>query len=90
MNLFKNSENLVCVFSPIKGNYECLSSLLSSKEVTVQARACGLVGNLLRHTDDFYSVLKSKDDIIQALLLCLVSGEMDVRKVRLVFIKIFY
>ena len=47
----------------------------------MQARACGLVGNLLRHTDDFYSVLKTKDEIIEVLGLCLVSGETDVRKV---------
>ena len=63
------------------GNYDCLTSLLNSQEVTVQARACGLVGNLLRHTDDFYSVLKTKDEIIEALGLCLVSRETDVRKV---------
>ena len=47
----------------------------------MQARACGLMGNLLRHTDEFYSVLKEKEELIEALLLCLISSETDVRKV---------
>ena len=62
-------------------NHDCLLAILKSKEVTVQARACGLMGNLLRHTDEFYSVLKEKEELIDALLMCLVSSETDVRKV---------
>ena len=42
----------------------------------------GVIGKLLRHTDYFYSLLETKNEIIiEALGLCLVSGETDVKKV---------
>ncbi|XP_071789839.1 serine/threonine-protein kinase 36-like isoform X1 [Asterias amurensis] len=63
-----------------KGDYECLQQLLSSKDVTVQARACGMFGNLMRHSNGFYAVLKKREELARALQACLSSPEADVKK----------
>ncbi|XP_038058960.1 serine/threonine-protein kinase 36-like isoform X2 [Patiria miniata] len=63
-----------------KGDYACLQQLLSSKDATVQARSCGMLGNLMRHSNGFYAVLKKREDLVTSLLGCLTNQETDVKK----------
>ncbi|XP_022108847.1 serine/threonine-protein kinase 36-like [Acanthaster planci] len=63
-----------------KGDYAYLQYLLSSKDMTVQARACGMLGNLMRHSNGFYAVLKKREELVTSLLGCLSSQDTDVKK----------
>ncbi|XP_070572421.1 serine/threonine-protein kinase 36-like [Ptychodera flava] len=78
-----SEEHLPLLKGILKGdnsNYDPLKIILSHKNTTVQCRGCGMLGNMLRYTKDFYNVLKSKDILITLLLKCLSSEDNDVRK----------
>ena len=63
------------------GDYACLRQLLTSKDLTVQARACGMLGNLMRHSNGFYAILKKQEELLSCLLGCLASQDADIKKV---------
>ncbi|XP_077995717.1 serine/threonine-protein kinase 36-like [Glandiceps talaboti] len=63
-----------------KSDFAPLKAMLSHQNSKVQGRGCGLLGNMLRYSNEFYGVLKSKDTIITLLLKCLSHEDNDVRK----------
>ncbi|XP_019614869.1 PREDICTED: serine/threonine-protein kinase 36-like [Branchiostoma belcheri] len=63
-----------------KGDYGTLLSLLNHTSPVVQSRACSLMGNLLRHSDDFYKVLKARKQLVERLLTLLKDNDTNVRK----------
>ncbi|XP_041457057.1 serine/threonine-protein kinase 36-like [Lytechinus variegatus] len=62
------------------GSYQALNALLSSKNQTVKSRACGLMGNMMRHSPSFYSVLRNNDDLLSSLITQLSSDDADIRR----------
>lgn len=79
MDVLDKMVNIYSVF--FLDDFQCLKALLGSTDVVVAARASGMMGNLLRHSDQFYAVLKSKPEVMRELLACLSSEDADVRKV---------
>ncbi|XP_015272038.1 PREDICTED: serine/threonine-protein kinase 36 [Gekko japonicus] len=57
-----------------------LSRLLCHREHLVRARACSLVGNLLRHGQDFPQVLQGQAGLLECLLQCLSDEDEHVRR----------
>ncbi|XP_071499914.1 serine/threonine-protein kinase 36-like [Diadema antillarum] len=62
------------------GTYQGLTSLLDSGNQTVKSRACGLVGNMMRHSPAFYSVLNTSDGLLTSLIKELSSDDADIRR----------
>ncbi|XP_077866454.1 serine/threonine-protein kinase 36-like [Saccoglossus kowalevskii] len=78
-----SSQDLTLIKNALKGengDYQPLKAILSHQNAMLQCRGCGMLGNMLKHTNEFYSVLKSKDSLIAALLKCLSHEDSDVRK----------
>eukprot|EP00057_Strongylocentrotus_purpuratus_P007030 XP_011661504.1 PREDICTED: serine/threonine-protein kinase 36 [Strongylocentrotus purpuratus] len=62
------------------GSYQALNGLLTSKNQTVKSRACGLMGNMMRHSPAFYSVLRKNEDLLAHLIAELSSNDADIRR----------
>uniref|UniRef100_A0A8C8SLL4 non-specific serine/threonine protein kinase n=1 Tax=Pelusios castaneus TaxID=367368 RepID=A0A8C8SLL4_9SAUR len=60
--------------------YQLLTHLLCHQEHPIRAKACSLVGNLLRHGQDFPRVLQSQAALLEHLLGCLADQDKSVRK----------
>ncbi|KAH9525670.1 Serine/threonine-protein kinase 36 [Bulinus truncatus] len=69
-NIFKGSD----------GDYGLLSEFLIHSNSVIKSRTCSLLGNIMRHNDQMYSILKHKDKILGNLLLCLQDSDSNVRK----------
>lgn len=82
--LARSSEKHLAMLRKMLGgendDFKLLKALLSTTNVVVVARTCGMLGNLLRHSDLFYSVLKTKPEVMRELLTCLSNDDADVRK----------
>lgn len=59
---------------------QALSHLLCHPECLVRARACSLVGNLLRHRQGFPQVLQGQTGLLESLLECLSDEDGHVRR----------
>ncbi|XP_042309581.1 serine/threonine-protein kinase 36 [Sceloporus undulatus] len=59
---------------------QALSHLLCHPECLVRARACSLVGNLLRHRQGFPQVLQGQTGLLERLLECLSDEDGHVRR----------
>ena len=70
----------MCCFV-LLGDYECLDVLLCHAAAVVRSRACSMLGNMLKHSNDFYGVLKEKPNTLQGLLECLKDEDPNTRKV---------
>ena len=74
-----------------KGTIDCLTwpcfwqvvekaaALLEHKVPQIRARACNVVGNLCRHSNHIYPILRQAR-VLPALLACLVDNDTTVRK----------
>lgn len=47
----------------------------------VRSRCCNLIGNLMKHNDIFYEILKKNKPIFEDLAKCCQTDELNVRKV---------
>ncbi|KAK7488222.1 hypothetical protein BaRGS_00020529 [Batillaria attramentaria] len=63
-----------------KGDYACLTSLMSHSSAVVKSRTCSLLGNLMKHDSQMYSILLQKEKILQGLIACLRDEDSNVRK----------
>ncbi|NXN33241.1 STK36 kinase, partial [Nycticryphes semicollaris] len=57
-----------------------LTRLLDHRQHLIRAKACNLLGNLLRHGHSFPQVLQSQTGFLESLLGCLVDQEESVRR----------
>jgi fused len=76
----EDSINIICKI--LKGptdNYQILIKSLQGSSL-VRARCCNMIGNLMRHNDTFYQVLKKHKEIYQCLVQCCQIDELNVRK----------
>lgn len=62
------------------GSYQALNDLMASKNQTVKARACGLMGNMMRHSPAFYATLRNNQDVLTLLIGQLSSDDADIRR----------
>ncbi|XP_039351749.1 serine/threonine-protein kinase 36 isoform X1 [Mauremys reevesii] len=60
--------------------YQLLSHLLCHQEHPIRAKACSLVGNLLRHGQDFPRALQSQAGLLERLLELLSDQDESVRR----------
>uniref|UniRef100_A0A8C0JB37 Serine/threonine-protein kinase 36 n=1 Tax=Chelonoidis abingdonii TaxID=106734 RepID=A0A8C0JB37_CHEAB len=60
--------------------YQLLSHLLCHQEHPIRAKACSLVGNLLRHGQDFPRALRSQAGLLERLLERLSDQDESVRR----------
>ncbi|KAM7446260.1 Serine/threonine-protein kinase 36 [Porites harrisoni] len=60
-------------------SYEPLHHLLTHQNSAVVANACGMLGNILKHSSVFYSTLQ-RTSLLSSLLSCLKSDDSNVRK----------
>ncbi|XP_073160992.1 serine/threonine-protein kinase 36 isoform X7 [Lepidochelys kempii] len=60
--------------------YQLLSHLLCHQEHPIRAKACSLVGNLLRHNQDFPRALRSRAGLLEHLLERLSDQDESVRR----------
>lgn len=60
-------------------SYEPLRHLLAHQNSAVVANACGMLGNILKHSSVFYSTLQ-RTSLLSSLLSCLKSDDSNVRK----------
>ncbi|XP_078508805.1 serine/threonine-protein kinase 36 isoform X2 [Lissotriton helveticus] len=60
--------------------YEPLRHLLQVQEDPVRAKACGLVGNMLRHGQDLNQKLLTQPGLLEKLLECLSDEDSRVRR----------
>ncbi|XP_048724617.2 serine/threonine-protein kinase 36 isoform X4 [Caretta caretta] len=60
--------------------YQLLSHLLCHQEHPIRAKACSLVGNLLRHNQDFPRALRSRAGLLERLLERLSDQDESVRR----------
>nr|XP_042698943.1 serine/threonine-protein kinase 36 isoform X3 [Chrysemys picta bellii] len=60
--------------------YQLLSRLLCHQEHPIRAKACSLVGNLLRHGQDFPRALRSQAGLLERLLERLSDQDESVRR----------
>ncbi|XP_015748403.1 PREDICTED: serine/threonine-protein kinase 36-like [Acropora digitifera] len=60
-------------------SYEPLYNLLVHPSSSIVANACGMVGNILRHSAIFYPALQ-RTSLVYALIECLKNSDSNVRK----------
>lgn len=71
------------VFQGTDGRYSLMTPMLTHGSAAVRSRACSMLGNALKHSDAFYTVLLQshcKDTLIKPLLSCLQDADFHVRK----------
>ncbi|XP_064425478.1 serine/threonine-protein kinase 36 [Latimeria chalumnae] len=68
------------ILSGPDSGFEALRKAACHTDNAVRAKACGLLGNLLRHGRDFTQMLLSQPDLLQSLLECLLDEDEGVRK----------
>ncbi|KAI8739224.1 serine/threonine-protein kinase 36 [Biomphalaria glabrata] len=68
------------IFTGSDGDYLLLSVFLTHNKSAIKSRTCSLLGNIMRHNDQMYSVIKHKDKILDHLLSCLRDSDSNVRK----------
>ena len=68
------------VFQGEDAQFELLLAVLCHTNAVIRSRACGLLGNLMKHSNIFYSVVKEKDIILKELIDCLKDEDPNVRK----------
>jgi hypothetical protein len=66
------------------GSVVSFQSLLKSLNGNpiLKARCCNMIGNLMKHNDLFYDVLKKNRVLFESLVKCCQLDELNVRKVR--------
>lgn len=88
-HLSRNSEDIVStVIKILKSTssstspsfYIIIKSL--NGNATLKSRCCNMIGNLMKHNDMFYDVLKKNKPIFDSLIKCCQLDELNVRKVK--------
>lgn len=77
-----SSEYVSMVTRVLQGDresYEPLFNLLTHTSSAVSANACGMLGNILKHSAVFYPVLQ-RTNLLSTLISCLKSDDANVRK----------
>ncbi|RMX51397.1 hypothetical protein pdam_00020807 [Pocillopora damicornis] len=77
-----SSEYVAMVTRVLQGDresYEPLYNLLTHTSSAVSANACGMLGNILKHSAVFYPVLQ-RTNLLSTLISCLKSDDANVRK----------
>lgn len=93
-HLSRKSEDVVpAIIKILKGpqnNFQIIVKSLNGNLI-VKSRCCNMIGNLMKHNDLFYDVLKKSKTIFENLVKCCQLDEINVRKVKLNLKKIkFY
>lgn len=70
------SYNMLRSVGAIKPVCKCLSAV----ETGIRAKACNALGNLLRHSSEFYRDISSCEGASEALIRCLSDPDPQVRK----------
>ncbi|XP_059141268.1 serine/threonine-protein kinase 36-like [Physella acuta] len=69
------------IFKGTEGNYSLMSGFINHSTAAIKSRTCSLLGNIMRHDGQLYSILnKPKDKILSGLLACLQDSDSNVRK----------
>ena len=61
------------------GNFEIVIKCLNGNQL-VKSRCCNMLGNLMKHNDCFYEVLKKNKIIFENLVRCCQTDELNARK----------
>ncbi len=79
----KSEETIPIIVKILKGQneYQLLVKYLSNGNGTIKAKCCNMLGNLMKHNDSFYDVLKKNKIMFECLIKCCQSEELNVRKV---------
>ena len=85
----RKSEDVIGIIIKIlKGpgnqNFQILIKGLNANPIT-KSRCCNLIGNLMKHNDIFYDILKKNKIIFENLARCCQIDEFNVRKVCVIF-----
>ncbi|KAK3576136.1 hypothetical protein CHS0354_043102 [Potamilus streckersoni] len=62
------------------GDPDPLTLSIKHNSSAVKSRTCSLLGNLMKHNAQFYSVLKQRDKLLEGLIECLKDEDPNVRK----------
>ena len=62
------------------GSYQIIQKSLNGNPI-LKSRCCNMIGNLMKHNDLFYEVLKKNRLIFDSLIKCCQLDEINVRKV---------
>ena len=85
----KSEDSVSTIIRILKGqdnkgqnNFQILTKCLVGNAM-IRSRCCNLIGNLMKHNEVFYDVLKSNKFIFDGLARCCQTDELNVRKVSL-------
>ncbi|CAD5116661.1 DgyrCDS5530 [Dimorphilus gyrociliatus] len=56
------------------------SSILQDNDALLRSRACNLIGNIMKHSDTFYSTLNEQNTVRKSILNLVEDGDASVRK----------
>jgi hypothetical protein len=80
----KSEEIIPALIRILKGeqqeSFDILTKSLLSQNSLLKSRCCNMLGNLMRHNDLFYDVLKRNKQIFESLVKCCQIEELNVRK----------
>lgn len=83
-HLSRKSEDVTATVIKIlkgaSGNFQIVIKCLNGNPM-VKARCCNMLGNIMKHNDCFYDVLKKNKSIFENLVRCCQTDELNARKV---------
>ena len=88
----KSEDSVGCVMKILRcpvadstkaNQFPILTKCLNGQPI-VRSRCCNLIGNLMKHNDVFYEVLRKNKPIFEDLAKCCQTDELNVRKVNFV------
>ena len=85
----KSEDVLITIIKILKGlnnqnncGFQILArSLNGNPNPIIKSRCCNMIGNLMKHNDSFYDILKKNKLIFENLIKCCQLDEFNVRKV---------
>ena len=80
----KSEEVINTIIKILKGpqdNFSILFVCFNGSSL-IKSRCCNMIGNLMKHNDSFYEVLRANKEIFQLLVVCCKAEELNIRKVK--------
>ena len=79
----KSEDVVITIIKILKGSsngFQILVRCLNGNPI-IKSRCCNMIGNLMKHNDLFYDILKKNKLIFENLIKCCQLDEFNVRKV---------
>ncbi|XP_013385413.1 serine/threonine-protein kinase 36 [Lingula anatina] len=70
---------LLRIFQGSEGDCAPLASLMCHQSPVVRSRVCSMMGNMMKHSNTFYTVLTQREKLCSSLVRCLEDEDAHVR-----------